>query len=350
MLSRTGLRTGRRTAACLLCQWRTFGTSYVRLADKPPSPAPAKSTTKPAPVPTAGGPPTPAPDSPLANAPRSYGKKVREFTPTPLSRPIGMNHPPKAGENWGVDTRSIKQRRDDFVDYNKHLARREQLKSKFSRPYFRDWTNINLHKGKTFVAPPRPFKADLSLYFPNLHGRTLGKTPEAKSADTTPLLEGRATIIALFSGVWAENQANTFISAEANPSLHTMIDETQGRAQLVRVNIEEDWLKAMLVRLFMSSMRKQVGEANWDKYFIVRKGITDEIRESIGLLNSKVGYVYLVDHQCRIRWAGSGDAAEGEREGLLRALHWVLEEIKQEGVAANFVRKPVSKQIAGEKK
>lgn len=96
------------SAACLLCQWRTFSTSYQRLAEKP---APA----------------TPPPPGPLDEAPRSYGKAVSEFTPKPLSRPIGLPNPPRPGENTGIDKRTLRQRRDDFVDYDKHLKRRKEL-------------------------------------------------------------------------------------------------------------------------------------------------------------------------------------------------------------------------------
>jgi hypothetical protein len=108
-LSRRSLRTAYASieaSSCLLCQWRSFSISYRRYAEKD---TPAK------------------PPSPLDDAPRAYGKAVDHFTPKPLNRPIGLPNPPRPGENTGVDRRTLKERRDDFVDYDKHLIRRKQL-------------------------------------------------------------------------------------------------------------------------------------------------------------------------------------------------------------------------------
>lgn len=104
---------------CLVCQWRSFSTSYRRLAQEAPKPA-IKPSTAPAPR-------KPAPESPLENAPRAYGERVEKFTPVPLPRPIGLTYPPQPGQNTGIDNRSIRQRRDDFVNWDKHLERREEL-------------------------------------------------------------------------------------------------------------------------------------------------------------------------------------------------------------------------------
>ena len=212
-----------------------------------------------------------------------------------------------------------------------------------ARPYFRDWRNIQFHKGKTFLSPPRLFKADLSLYFPNFHGRTLAKTHEAKSADTTPVLEGHATVVNIFSNMWAENQVKTFTSKKNNPALHELIEKSGGRAQIVQINAEDDPLRSWVIKIFMGSLRRGAGKENWDRYFVVNKGISDEIREAIGVLNSKVGYTYLVDHNCRIRWAGSGDAEPSERDGLVKGMQRLIDEMAKENVTANFVRRPVAK-------
>ena len=141
MITRTGIRTGSRTAACLLCQWRSFSVSYRRLADKPPASTPIPTPT-PTPAPQSGPNSKAAPgippatlgsgdagaaEGPLAHAPRAYGKRLEEFTPTPLARPIGMNFPPNAGENTGVDNRTLKERHADFTNYEKHLQRRAYL-------------------------------------------------------------------------------------------------------------------------------------------------------------------------------------------------------------------------------
>lgn len=201
--------------------------------------------------------------------------------------------------------------------------------AKISRPYFRDWGNLQHHEGKSFIAPPRLFKAELSLFFPNLYGETLLKT-DHNPRDTTPLLAGKATVVAIFSSRWAEQQAASFVSKDENPALHEALARAgDDAAQVVYVNYEDNAGKAWLVRFFMGSLRKQFPEKDWGKYFLVRRGVTDDIRESIGLLNSKVGYVYLVDQFCRIRWAGSGQAHPEEQQGLARGLTRLVDEIKR---------------------
>ncbi|ROW18267.1 hypothetical protein VPNG_00411 [Cytospora leucostoma] len=328
--------SSRPLAACLLCQWRTFSTTYPRLASSKPkkqaaeaAPGKDKSPSAKPKAPEVNVEEVSEAPAPLAHAPRSYGTRVEEFTPQVLSRPIGMNHPPSPGENTGIDFRTLKQRRDEFVDYDKHLKRREQLKSQMARPYFRDWTNLALHKGKTFLAPPRPFKHDRSLYFPNLFGHTLLKSTKLPR-DTTPVLEGKASVVSIFNTRWAADQVKTFIGKKENPELHEVLEKNKGKAQVVQINVEDtSLLKYWLIRMFAGGVRRDIGKDNWDKYFIVRKGISDEIRESIGYLNSKVGYTYLVDGDFRIRWAGSGPAEAGERESLTKGLERLLDEQKK---------------------
>lgn len=193
-------------------------------------------------------------------------------------------------------------------------------------PYFREWSNMRLHEGKSFLAPSRLFKAERALYFPNFHGQTLIKDKIAR--DTTPVLENRISVVSVYSSQWAENQAATFASERENPELYKVIESSCGLAQMVQINIEENSLKYMLIKLFMSSLRRKYSIDNWGNYFVVRKGVADEIRDAIGLLNSKVGYTYLLDGHCRIRWAGSGPAAIDEREGLVRGVQRLLSETK----------------------
>lgn len=185
---------------------------------------------------------------------------------------------------------------------------------------------MRFSKGKSFLAPPRVFKAERALYFPNLQGQTLLK--DKKVRDTTPLFENKVSVISVFNTQWAENQANTFVSAKNNPALHDVVNNSGGVAQMVQINHEENWLKAMIVKFFMFSLRKQRGAENWGRYFLVRKGFAEEMRDAIGLLNSKVGYTYLLDGECKIRWAGSGDADLEEKEGLVKSVRRLVEEAK----------------------
>lgn len=299
---------GLNSAACIACQWRTFSTSYRRLAEKK-----RKETkiliTQPL----------------LENAPRADGKAVEEFTPKPLNRPIGLPTPPRAGENTGIDARTWKQRWEDYLNYDKHLIRRKEITKKFARSYFRDWSNMRLHKGKSFLAPPRLFKAEFAQYFPNFHGQTLIK--DKKMRDTTTVLEDKISIVSVYNTDWALRQANTFVLEKNNPELLEIV-RSSSEAQMVQINIEENPLKHSLIRLFMPSLRKKTEEHSWGRYFVVKNNISEESRDAIGYLNSKVGYTYLVDGKCRIRWAGSGPAEGNEKQGLVAGVKRLLEEMK----------------------
>jgi len=185
---------------------------------------------------------------------------------------------------------------------------------------------MRMHKGKSFLAPPRLFKGERALYFPNFYGQTLQKDKVLR--DTTPLLEDKVSVVSVFSSSWGENQAATFASKKANPELHEVIKNSGGLAQLVQINVEENALKAWIVRLFMPRQRRRMGADNWGRYFLVRKGITTKIRDAVGLLNSKVGYTYLLDGECKIRWAGSGVCEGDEKDSLVKGTRKLIEELK----------------------
>lgn len=137
-------------------------------------------------------------------------------------------------------------------------------------------------------------------------------------------------MVSIFSSLWAERQTASFVGMKENPSLHRIIQESNGIAQRVEINAEDNWLKALLIRIFMGSMRRKLPETQHGKYFLVTKGLTDCLKEQIGILNGKVGYVYLLDSNCRIRWAGSSIAASNEMESLNNGLRRLIEENRRE--------------------
>ena len=94
----------RRPKTCTLCQWRASRTSARVHAESfrlfsSLQPYRAQASTK----------------------------DEEEFVPRPLGRPIGFADPPQPGENTGLDNRTLQQRRDDFVNWDRHLKRRKEL-------------------------------------------------------------------------------------------------------------------------------------------------------------------------------------------------------------------------------
>jgi mitochondrial ATPase complex subunit ATP10 len=272
--------------------------------------------------------------SAISKIPIPKGERGEKFTPSTLSRPLGLPYPPLPGQNAPHSDMSWLERRDSYTNSENVQARRRILFRSFLRPYFQEWKRLDHFKGKSFVGSDKLFKRDRALWFPNLWGWTLARDG-GQGKDSTPLLKGKVSLVGIQSGLWAEEQVRTFLGEKENPELQGLIKGNSGLVQKVEVNIQDHWVRALLVKLFKNKLRKSRPETAWGKYFTVRlgrdtgKGLTEDIRDAMGLLNSQVGYVYLVDTDCRIRWAGSGHAWEDENKWLNAGVKKLMQEARE---------------------
>lgn len=326
---------------CLRSQ--ALARSRSRYASMPPSPP---SPPPPPPRPYQTAPPLAAriaADAQPGFRKRSKSDDDEEHIPRPLTRPIGMPNPPQPGQNMGLDHRTLRERRDDFVDFTKHMERRAAMTKQISKPYFRDWSNLRFHRGKIFKSNERLFRADVSLWFPNFFGKTLRKDAarlldqaggrrndgyQGLGRDTCELMEGKVSVVSIVSGTWAQEQVDTFVHEKHNPELHQVLRENRDVAQRVWINLEDNTLRWWVLQAFRANLRSQLSQDEQERYFMVRRGVDDVMKESIGLLNEKVGYVYLVDADCKIRWAGSADAESVERESMIKGLRKLIQEAR----------------------
>jgi hypothetical protein len=160
------------------------------------------------------------------------------------------------------------------------------------------------------------------------------------------------SVVSLFSSVWAEHQVITFTGPTQNPGLYEALQAGSSSsgselAQKVDINLEENSIKAWLIRMFMWRMRRNSPAEQHKRYFLVRKGLSNGLKEAIGMMNSKVGYIYLLDDDCRIRWAGSGHAEEIEMQSLNNGVRKLVEEKKARLKAEELVSSKGSKLGSG---
>jgi len=85
--------------------------------------------------------------------------------------------------------------------------------------------------------------------------------------------------------------------------------------QYVQINLQENLLKSFLVSLFLSSIAKSVPQELHPTYLVSSQNM-EFLRDALGMVNKHVGYVYLVDDNLKVRWAGCADAKVEETNAL----------------------------------
>jgi len=252
----------------------------------------------------------PAPDRQLAP------ERIRkDFIPEPIGAPIGFTESPLSSQDW------FQLERAGNTALERNVARRKILLKKFDKSYFRDFRNMDSNRGKFYLANERLYRKDVSLYFPNLVGRNLARSLK----DTTSVLKGKISVVTIFSRKWAEDQAQTFVSEKENPELLQAIQESGGAAQLIEINHEEFRMSSAMLWLFEWNMKRNRSTEQQDRYFIMR-GLPQTVKDSIGIMNDKIGYVFLLDRNCKIRWSACADALDSEKDSLVKGIQKLLVE------------------------
>lgn len=84
----------------------------------------------------------------------------------------------------------------------------------------------------------------------------------------------------------------------------------------------------MLVSMFLRSLRETISPSSQSRYLVSNQNL-EYVRESLGMVNKHIGYVYLVDENLKIRWAGCGDAKLEEADALRTSVGVLLNRLRK---------------------
>ncbi|KAJ3012328.1 Mitochondrial ATPase complex subunit atp10 [Thoreauomyces humboldtii] len=201
----------------------------------------------------------------------------------------------KAGEKSRM-TPKMQKRMDEYLDLDENLRQREELLKWFS-----GLTEIYANQASPMVPNP------------------VSKTLTGETTDVMSLIKTRkASLVTFMFSAFGERHVNTF----TEPFMREFADSPN--VQLIQLNVEENWLKAPLLRLMTPWVRRRVPKELQAKYLMHFHSIL-EARRSAGMTNSVLGWVNLVDSEGRIRWQAHGPAREHELETLLKATRMMAE-------------------------
>ncbi|KAG0144160.1 hypothetical protein CROQUDRAFT_65335 [Cronartium quercuum f. sp. fusiforme G11] len=220
--------------------------------------------------------------------------------PPYLPRPLGVEKAPSTAPA------TKEEKLAKLVDEESRLRERKHIISEVSKGYYHDWATLRHNGNKLWTAPPSLIREERSLFFPDIKGIALANK---QMTHTTDLFEDKITLLAIESTRMSEEHTRSFYTEP------TRILAGENNFQLVRINVQENPLKSWLVSLFINKLRQSIPSHQQTKYLLSNQNL-EYIREPLGMVNKLLGYIYLIDHNKKIRWAGCGFANVEEMRSL----------------------------------
>lgn len=168
------------------------------------------------------------------------------------------------------------------------------------------YSEMRKHGGKMYYASSQLIKADKAGYMPNFEAQDLSRN----KINTTEKLVGKITLMTFVYAKFGEPHVDTFIK----PFLEKYKDAKD--IQVVEVNVQENILKQLLLKVFIPSIRKNLPAERKDNYCLIMKDIS-KTRKCLDMTNQYIGYSFLVDEDCKVRWAAHGEATPEEVGNML---------------------------------
>ncbi|OAV90241.1 hypothetical protein PTTG_12204 [Puccinia triticina 1-1 BBBD Race 1] len=252
--------------------------------------------------------PVAASSSSQAPQEHSLEETERPKPPPYLPRPLGVEDPPSTRPP------TEEEKLAKLVDEQARLQERKHLISEVSRGYYHDWNQLRHNGNKLWTAPPSLIQDQRALYFPNISGIALSNK---ETKHTTDIFTDKVSILAVESTRMSEEHTRSFYGEP----LRMMAEERN--LQLVRLNVQENPLKSWLVSLFINNLRKTIPTKQHSGYILTNQSF-EYVREPLGMVNKLLGYVYLVDWNKKVRWAGCGFSNADEVSALFSGTRALL--------------------------
>lgn len=243
-----------------------------------------------------------------------------------LRKPIGLPQPPFNTKEYKYGNSFL-----DLFNSEKTEKRAGELEVEFRKSGFHDLYVLKKTNGKIFYSPPSYWKADKSLYFPHLSGQRLADGEECNIEDS---LAGKVSIVRMFTTDVGKNLIDSYFVDKTHGLDYLkndldLLKDVEGAksAQIIEINMAENWLKMAIVNFAKNKYASIVPEHRHDKTFICnRTQLPFQIREEIQINNLYSGYVFVIDENLKIRWAASGEASQKDFNLLWRCVNAIRKE------------------------